>query len=136
MEKDVNELLESYGLNEIIDFEIRDKYYYVKFKVSGISLEEAKRLVSFRLDVTNHTPCYALINAKSVKYQDKETTYYLNNEGAEKLIASAVVLSNFKTMFVNLALFFMNKNVEGKAFTNDKQAKEWLLEKINEQTFN
>lgn len=131
MDRQIEQLLDKYELTGQAEIDDRGNYILLTYKVKKVDLALAKKLVSFRLELTNNTPTHFIIDASKISSIDKDATYYFDKEGADKLLASSIVLSNIKTMFYNVIYFFINPKVECKAFTSVKLAEKWLLSKIN-----
>ena len=133
MTNNIEQLLSKHDLTDLADVEDCGQYILLRYNVNKVNLELAKKLVSFRLELTNNTDTHFIIDASKLNTVDKDASFYFDNEGSDKLLTSAIVLSNMKSMFYNVIYFFINPKVECKAFTTVEQAEKWLLNKIESE---
>lgn len=126
----MNEIKSHIALENIVDFESREEYFYVKYKVDTFDIHTAKQLIEFFKEKTNHTPGNYLIDATSIVYLDKEVVHFLAESGSDFCITTAVVMRNIRSIIYNFIYFFINPNVECKAFSTEELATKWLLHKI------
>jgi hypothetical protein len=94
-----------------------------------IDINIARELVANRLDYTQGSPVYTMIDFTNIKSVTKEARDYMNNpEGGLKALLGGAFLSNnvVATLFINLYLKVNNPTIPAKLFTNKADAVNWL----------
>lgn len=120
---------EGYWENEFISFEIKNGILIGRYKEKlVIDLELAKKIVDFRLEVTNGKSYPAVAYPNQIKYVDKEArNYFFTQKGIEGLEAIAVMCKDMVSkIMLNFVLEYSKPKKPTKMFTDEKEALLWL----------
>ena len=116
--------------NDFIRFWIEDGILYSEYKKpTDITLENAKRLIALRHELSNNKKQYWCYDFKGLKSFTKEGRDYADIHGQDFLHASAAVVNSHITMFLfNIFVKIKNVKIPFKAFKNKDKAVKWLKE--------
>jgi hypothetical protein len=89
---------------------------------------ESDEVINERLRLRGGYPYPVLIEAERVMSTTKELKAFLVEQGRYRISKSAVVIHNkFDEFFVKLYLLLDEPDIPTKVFTNEVDAKQWLM---------
>lgn len=92
-----------------------------------ITIDLAKELIKKRMEYTQGVPYVSLVTYEGVRSVDKETRAYFAKEGAEGIVAAALLVNSVYTEFFgNMFLRITSTSIPSKLFTNKQEALKWL----------
>ena len=102
-------------------------------KDAYLDLETAQKIVAFRKEIQEGPNVFVFVDSSGLKGVSKEAHNYLGGDGAEGLLAGAVVAGNpLSAMIVNVFLMFKKSPVPLKMFYHHGTALDWLRERKRE----
>ena len=94
-----------------------------------MNLDIAKHCVNERIKFSKGKNYLCLIDMRNLKSVTKEARDYMGTEGAKLIIAGALLIGSALTRMLGNIFLLLNKPlVPSKLFTNEKEAKEWLMQ--------
>jgi hypothetical protein len=102
-------------------------FYGIYAEDVEIDLDGAKRLVNARLQIMGNKSYPCLVDIRGLKAMTKEARIYMADEGAQQMIAAAMITGNvFTRTFAHLFLTLNKPKVPIRLFGNIDDAREWL----------
>lgn len=114
--------------NEFIKFYIEDEILNSIFiKPTIINVENAKKLIDLRHQISNNKKQYWCYDIKGLKSMDKTGRDYANTHGQDQLHACAVITHSHVSQFIfNTFLMIKKPKTPFKAFNDRESAIAWL----------
>ncbi|WKN30613.1 hypothetical protein PZB74_16750 [Porifericola rhodea] len=108
--------------------ELNDNIVTVQYKPNlHLKLEDAKRIVSERLEHFGDLKTPVLIRSSRIKSIDKQAREYLFSEGLINITAIALVETSTVEKVLTTIVFNFNKpKIPHKVFSNQQDALKWL----------
>ncbi|MEK6478880.1 hypothetical protein WJR50_15140 [Catalinimonas sp. 4WD22] len=114
--------------NDYFYAELNDDIVTVQYKPNlHLKLEDAKRIVSERLDYFGDLKSPVLIKSSRIKSIDKQAREYLFSEGLINITAIALVETSTVEKVLTTIVFNFNKpKIPHKVFSDNQDAIKWL----------
>lgn len=112
----------------VVRMEIIDDILYATYLPDKvITIDDAKELIKKRIEYTQSVSYASLVTYEGVKGVDKEARTYFVNEGAEGIIAAALLVNSIYTeLFGNFFLRITKPKIPTRLFTDKEEALKWL----------
>lgn len=112
----------------IARMEIIDNILYATYLPGAvITIDTAKELIRKRLEYTGGVPYVSLVTYEKVQSVDKAARAFFAKEGAEGIIAAALLVDSVYSEFLgNFFLRLTKPVIPSKLFTNKNEALKWL----------
>ena len=95
----------------------------------NLDLDIAKHCVAQRISFSQGIQQLCLIDMRTIRSTTKEAREYMAKEGAQLVKAGALLIGSALTRTIGNIFLTINKPpVPSKLFTNEKDAKEWLMQ--------
>ena len=92
-----------------------------------ITIDVAKELIRHRKEYTQNLPYPSLVTGEGLRAINKEARAYFAKEGAEGIIAAALLVNSVYTEFFgNMFLKITQTSIPSKLFTDKEEALKWL----------
>lgn len=118
--------------NDYFYAELNDEIVTVQYKPNlHLKLDDAKRIVSERLDFFGDLQTPVLIKSSRIKSIDKQAREYLFSEGLVNITAIALVeTSTVEKVLTAIVFNFTKPKIPHKVFSNNQEAIKWLRKYI------
>lgn len=117
--------------NEYLTIERENRILIGTIKIKEVDLDMVKKITEYRLSVQHGTKHFLLSNIKAIKSSTKAARDYMaSEEGCQGVIAAAVLIdSAISSMIGNFFISISKPLVPTRIFTDESEAKKWLLER-------
>ncbi len=115
--------------NDEIKFELENGILIAIWKCSTIDISKIQKTVRSRVEALNGNSYPLLSNIKSIKNSTKEARDYLaSKDGCQGISKAAILISSpVSSMIANFFIKASHPIIPTKMFTNEAEAKNWLL---------
>lgn len=114
--------------NEWMWMEIRDSYFYIKYKPNKpINIEIARQIIADAVAFANGKTYPVLTDIREMAPHGHDVRDYFAKEASNTAIANAIIISSsLSSILANIFLTLNKPTIPTRIFTDSKKAAKWL----------
>jgi hypothetical protein len=114
--------------NEWVYMEVREHYFYVKYKPNTIlDIDAAKKIINDTVFLADGKVYPCLCDISDMPQHHKDVQVYFAKEGSKFSLANAIIVSNsLSKILANLFIIISKPIIPTKIFTDISKATKWL----------